>query len=49
MKNKKIIWVGVGLLALVGLGVLGYKLFGRSGTKSNDPEKNNRKIILNKV
>jgi hypothetical protein len=49
MKNNKILWVGVSLLAIAGLGFLGYKLLKKSGTKSNDPEKNNRNIVITKA
>jgi hypothetical protein len=47
MKNKRIIWVGLGLFAVAGLGFLGYKMLKKSRTKSNDPEKNNRNVVQN--
>jgi hypothetical protein len=47
MNNKKMLWIGVSLLAIAGLGFLGYKMLKKSRTKSNDPEKNNRNVIQN--
>jgi hypothetical protein len=49
MKNNKILWVGVSLIAIAGLSYLGYKLLKKSWTKSNDPEKNNRNIVITKA
>lgn len=42
MNNKKLLWAGIGLLALLG----GYYWYVTSQFKSNNAQKNNRKIVL---
>jgi hypothetical protein len=42
MKNKNLLWASLGILALLG----GYYWFISSQFKSNNAQKNNRKIIL---
>jgi hypothetical protein len=48
MDKSKITRIAVTLLALGGLGYLGYSLYKKSRTTSQDPDKNNRKIIITK-
>lgn len=48
MDKSKLTKVVIGLLAIGGLGFLVYKLTKGASTKSQDPDKNNRKIIITK-
>ena len=48
MDKKKLMWVSVSLLAIAGLGYIGYTFYKKSRTTSQDPDKNNRKIIITK-
>jgi hypothetical protein len=46
MKKNKLLLVLVSLLAVSGLGYIGYKLYKRSQTTSGNPDKDNRKILI---
>lgn len=48
MERSKITKLAVTILALGGLGYIGYYFYKKSKTTSQDPDKNNRKIILTK-
>lgn len=45
MDKKKLLLVSVSLLALVGIGYVAYTFYQKSRTASQDPDKNNRKIV----
>lgn len=45
MDKKKLLWVSVSLLAIAGLGYVAYTFYQKSRTTSQDPDKNNRKIV----
>lgn len=49
MDNKKLVRVTVSLLVIAGLGYVAYTFYKKSRTTSQDPDKNNRKIIQNVV
>jgi uncharacterized membrane protein YebE (DUF533 family) len=49
MDKSKLTKLAVTLLALGGLGYLGYYFYKKSKTTSQDPDKNNRNIILTKA
>lgn len=49
MDKNKLIRVSVSLLALAGLGYIAYTFYQKSRTTSQDPDKNNRKIIITKA
>ena len=46
MNRKKITWIAVTVLAIGGLSYLGYYMYKKSQTSSQDPNKNNRKILI---
>jgi uncharacterized membrane protein YebE (DUF533 family) len=46
MDKSKVTKIAIALLAIGGLGYLGYYLYNQNRLKSNDPQKNNRKIDL---
>lgn len=48
MDKKKLAWVTVSLLAVAGLGYVAYTFYKKSRTSSQDPDKNNRKILITK-
>lgn len=48
MDKKKLITVGASILLLSALGYVAYKMYQKSRTTSQDPDKNNRKIIITK-
>lgn len=48
MDKKKLLWVSVSLLAVAGIGYVAYTFYQKSRTSSQDPDKNNRKIIITK-
>jgi uncharacterized membrane protein YebE (DUF533 family) len=48
MDKSKVTKLAVSLLALGGLAYLGYYFYKKSRTTSQDPDKNNRKIIITK-
>jgi uncharacterized membrane protein YebE (DUF533 family) len=48
MNKRKLLWVSASVIALAGLGYLGYYFYKKSKTTSQDPDKNNRKIIITK-
>jgi hypothetical protein len=48
MNKKKLLWVSASIIALAGLAYLGNYLYKKRRTTSQDPDKNNRKIIITK-
>ena len=48
MERAKLTRLAVTLLALGGLGYIGYYFYKKSRTTSQDPDKNNRNIIITK-
>lgn len=46
MNSKKVTWIAVTILAIGGLSYIGYTLYRKSQTSSQDPNKNNRKILI---
>jgi len=46
MDKSKVTKIAITLIALGGLGYIGYYLYNKSRLKSNDPQKNDRKIDL---
>lgn len=49
MDKKKLLWVSVSLLAVAGLGYVAYTFYKKSRTTSQDPDKNNRNIVITKA
>ena len=49
MDKNKLLWASVSLLAVAGLGYIAYTFYQKSRTTSQDPDKNNRKILITKA
>lgn len=48
MKNKKPLIIFGTILALAGIGYLGYRMYKKQKTTSGNPQKDNRNIIITK-